>query len=85
MKTLETEKATQRFEDFMPKDGDADIFQKVNDLTSFVAENPQECLDGLGLQVLGAADHSVRLREPNQQDRDVIMLGSNSYLFSVKW
>ena len=80
MKTLETEKATQRFEDFMPKDGDADIFQKVNDLTSFVAENPQECLDGLGLQVLGAADHSVRLREPNQQDRDVIMLGSNSYL-----
>lgn len=80
MKTLEAEKATKQFEDFMSDNGDADIFQKVDDLTSFVTENPQECLQGLGLQVLGAADHSVRLREPNQEDRDVIMLGSNSYL-----
>ena len=80
MRTLEAEKATKQFEDFMSNDGDADIFQKVDALTSFVTENPQECLQGLGLQVLGAADHSVRLREANQHDRDVIMLGSNSYL-----
>ncbi len=80
MKTPEAEKAKKGFEDFMPKDGGDDIFKKINDLASFLTENHQDCLDGLGLQVLGAADHSVRLREPNQPDRDVIMLGSNSYL-----
>jgi 8-amino-7-oxononanoate synthase len=80
MKTLEAERATGRFEDFMPNDGDADILNKVNNFSDFVREYPQECLEGLGLQVLGPAANSVRLREPNQPDRDVIMLGSNSYL-----
>lgn len=80
MKTPEAEKSQKGFEHFMSKDGTDDIFQKVNDLASFLARNHLDCLDGLGLQMLGAADHSVRLREPNQPDRDVIMLGSNSYL-----
>lgn len=80
MKALEAESATGRFEDFMSNDGDSDIFKKVSNFSEFVREYPQECLEGLGLQVLGPAASRVGLREPNHPDRDVIMLGSNSYL-----
>lgn len=80
MPTRNAQNKTRRFEDFMSNDGDADIFAKVHDFDSFVTEHPQECLQGLGLQTLGPAAPKVRIREANHRDRDMIMLGSNSYL-----
>jgi len=68
------------FEDFLPKDGKADIFQKINELNTFLNEHPPAHIDGLGLQMLGPADRRVKIRESGSEDREVIMLGSNSYL-----
>lgn len=68
------------FEDFLPKDGRSDIFKKINDLDTFLTECPPAHIDGLGLQMLGPASHRVKIRESGIEDREVIMLGSNSYL-----
>lgn len=68
------------FEDFLPKDGKADIFEKINDLDTFLTECPPAHIYGLGLQMLGPASHMVKIRESDNEDRDVIMMGSNSYL-----
>lgn len=80
MTMTETETRTRRFEDFVPKDGTADILQKVLDLERFLKDNPQPYLEGLGLEVLGPAAHRVRIRDADHVERDVIMMGSNSYL-----
>jgi len=80
MKTLATEKAPKHFEDFISRDGRADIFRKVDELSVFLREQPPTCIEGLGLQMLGAAAPKARIREEDHPDRDVIMLGSNSYL-----
>lgn len=80
MHMLELNNEKRRFEDFLPKDGKADIFQKINDLNTFLNERPPAHIDGLGLQMLGPASHKVKIRESGKEDREVIMLGSNSYL-----
>jgi len=71
---------TKCFEDFMPKDGTVDILEKTVALARFLRESPQECLEGLGLQMLGPAAHRTTVRGPNERAHEVIMLGSNSYL-----
>lgn len=80
MSIVKAASEAKHFEDFMPTDGRVDIFQKINDLEAFLSQHPQGCLDGLGLQVLGPAGHKVKIRENGHEDRDMIMLGSNSYL-----
>ncbi len=70
----------RNFEDFLPEDGKTDIFSKVENMKSFLDEHPMKCLDGLGLHMLGAADHTVTIREQGCKDNETIMLGSNSYL-----
>jgi 8-amino-7-oxononanoate synthase len=80
MKTPETEANVRHFEDFIPRDGRADILQKVTDLDAYLRECPQEYLEGLGLQLLGPAAHVTRIRDHQERESDVIMLGSNSYL-----
>ena len=80
MHILELNNQIKNFEDFLPKDGKADIFQKINDLDTFLNEHRPAQIDGLGLQMLGPAKHKVKIREAGNDDREVIMLGSNSYL-----
>ncbi|MBP7275380.1 MAG: aminotransferase class I/II-fold pyridoxal phosphate-dependent enzyme [Kiritimatiellae bacterium] len=70
----------RHFEDFVPRDGGADILQKVRDLDAYLQQSPREYLDGLGLQMLGPAAHVARIRDHENREQDVIMLGSNSYL-----
>ena len=70
----------RHFEDFVPRDGGADILQKVHDLEGYLRQSPREYLEGLGLQLLGPAAPIARIRDPESREQDVIMLGSNSYL-----
>lgn len=70
----------RHFEDFMPRDGGADLFQKVNDLAAQLNIRAPECLDGLGLQIDSPVAPRVVLRERDGSAHEVIMLGSNSYL-----
>jgi 8-amino-7-oxononanoate synthase len=76
----ETIGGARHFEDFVPRDGHADILQKVDDLDAYLRESPPEYLEGIGLQVLGPAAHITRVRDRRRRERNMIMLGSNSYL-----
>lgn len=80
MNCLEFDNGKKHFEDFLPKDGGADIFQKLNDLDTFLKEQSPAYIDGLGLQMLGPAAHKAMIREAGEEDREIVMLGSNSYL-----
>ena len=68
------------FEDFLTEDGKGDIFQKINEFDRFLKRHSPAQVDGLGLQMLGPAGKKVKIREAGNEDREVIMLGSNSYL-----
>jgi len=68
------------FEDFMAGRQQADIFQKVADLSRFLDDHPQQWLDGLGFHLEGPAGARAGMRDNKNQQQDVIMLGSNSYL-----
>ncbi len=68
------------FEDFIPSGGNADIFQKMEELDAFLSADPPEFLEGLGLQMLGPAARVARVRDHRRREQDMIMLGSNSYL-----
>ncbi len=80
MKTLEDLEETKGFEDFATGGGKSDILEKTHDLKVFLDEHPQAWLEGLGLEMLGPASPQVRMREADSEEREVIMLGSNSYL-----
>lgn len=80
MKMMELAEKTKNFEDFLPKDGKSDIFQKAYEMNDFLNNNNMDCVEGLGLLMLGAVGHKTRIREAGKEDSDVIMLGSNSYL-----
>ncbi len=75
-----TEETDRNFEDFSHRGGDVDIMQKVDELDDFLNHHFPDYLDGLGLQVKGPAADQVAVRETDGTERDVIMLGSNSYL-----
>ncbi len=68
------------FEDFLPNNGEVDIFDKVYQVAEYLQHSHMPQLDGLGVQLLGAADSEVMIHKDGFADRDVIMLGSNSYL-----
>lgn len=80
MNTPDADDLARHFEDFVPKDGRADIFAKVRDLDALLQGNAPAFLDGLGLQILGPVAHQVGVRERNDETHEVIMMGSNSYL-----
>jgi glycine C-acetyltransferase len=85
LKTLDPETAAagakRHFEDFAPKDGHADLFRKVEDLSAMLADPDRAVLaEGLGLQLLGPVAPRVAVREKDGTDHEVVMLGSNSYL-----
>ncbi len=69
-----------RFEDFVPRDGRADLFDKVRDLDARLSAAPAAYLEGLGLLLCGPAAHACAVREHDGREHGVIMLGSNSYL-----
>ncbi len=68
------------FEDFVPNGGDSDVFTKVIALDSYVKMANPAYLDGLGMQIMGPASGRVVMKDHNGTERQVIMLGSNSYL-----
>lgn len=70
----------RHFEDFIPKDGTADIFGKVNELDAYLKTDVPGYLDGLGLQIMGPVARRVDVREHDGASHEVIMMGSNSYL-----
>ncbi len=78
--SIDSVKPVMHFEDFIPKNGDKDIFDKVTELDLYLRDSKDSYLDGLGLQVLGPADHEMEIIEKNNLRHKVIMLGSNSYL-----
>lgn len=73
-------KKEKHFEDFIAGGGKFDIFHKIDEIDAALWASPQACLDGLGVQLLGAAKHRVEVKEASGESHDVIMLGSNSYL-----
>ncbi|MHC4781015.1 MAG: aminotransferase class I/II-fold pyridoxal phosphate-dependent enzyme, partial [Planctomycetota bacterium] len=78
MKTLTAEKL--HFEDFVAKDGKADIFDKVSALNASLMDMCKSMVEGLGVTVLDAAKPRMTVREHDGHTHEVIMLGSNSYL-----
>lgn len=74
----------KQFEDFTSSNGTEDIFAKVKALSDALEKNPHDCLEGLGLNILGAADHITTIQDSNNNTHDVIMLGSNSFLTLTK-
>lgn len=68
------------FENFAGSGGKVDILQKARDLNAHLDAHPQPCLEGLGLEMLGPAESQVRIRDTDNEERNMIMLGSNSYL-----
>ena len=80
MNTLSTDQQSKHFEDFVPKDGKIDLFQKVRDMDAFLHGSLPGYLDGLGLQIMGPVSHQVAVREHDSTTHEVIMMGSNSYL-----
>lgn len=77
---MSTEKTDRNFEDFTHRGGGVDIMQKADELDDFLNHNSPDYLGGLGLQVKGPAADRVAVLEADGTERDVIMLGSNSYL-----
>jgi glycine C-acetyltransferase len=71
---------TKQFEDFVAGGGQADIFEKVHALNAALETDFAECVQGLGLEMLGPAAHRTVVKEADGESHDVIMLGSNSYL-----
>ncbi len=80
MSILKVVNRTKQFEDFISKNGTADIFQKIYELEAVLQEGTPKYLDGLGLQILTPAAPRVRIKEKDNHDHEVIMLASNSYL-----
>lgn len=74
------EGAERHFEDFVPRDGGADLFQKVADLDTYLKSSAPGFLEGLGLEMDGPITARVPIREQDGTVHEVIMLGSNSYL-----
>ena len=69
----------KHFEDFHQENTGGDLFDRAAALDTYLAESPEQMLEGLGLVSLDAAQPEMRLHD-GETDRRTIMLGSNSYL-----
>jgi len=74
----------KHFEDFTGTNGQEDIFNKIIALDDFLEKTPPECTHGLGINILGAADHLTEIQDDNGHHHNVVMLGSNSFLTLTK-
>ncbi|MDD3925964.1 MAG: aminotransferase class I/II-fold pyridoxal phosphate-dependent enzyme [bacterium] len=70
----------RHFEDFLPDNGRQDIFDKLEALDVHIRQSASAYVDGLSVQLLGAVANRTTVRDRNGESREVIMLGSNSYL-----
>jgi len=69
----------RRFEDFVAGAG-GDLFDKVHGMSDYVRDNPCEHARGLGLPLCSAPAPITPILDDDGSRRDVIMLGSNSFL-----
>ncbi len=76
----ETNEPSGQFENYLPTDGQADIFAKVDAVADYLDAHHSDYTEGLGIQMLGPIGPRTMVREPNGDAHEVIMLGSNSYL-----
>lgn len=67
------------FEEFAAGSG-GDIFDKVMRLEESFRHRPVKSVEGLCVKLLGAASPRVEVQEHSGDRREVLMLGSNSYL-----
>jgi 8-amino-7-oxononanoate synthase len=70
----------RHFEDFMAGSDGGELFQKVKRLNEFLRDDPPPCTDGLNLPLERAPGPITPIIDRDGTHRDVIMLGSNSYL-----
>ena len=68
------------FEDFMAGSRGGDLFEKVESLSDYLRVDAHPCTDGLGLPLRSAPGPTTPIVDDDGVNRDVIMLGSNSYL-----
>jgi glycine C-acetyltransferase len=68
------------FEDFLPDGGQRELFDKLRRLDLFLHEGAHGGAVGLGVLNLTGANPVSRLRDHDGAEREVLMLGSNSYL-----
>jgi len=80
MATMTAPEKTQHFEDFIAGRGGGELFDKVGRLSELIRLDPPPCTDGLGLPLTSAPNPNTTIIDDNGESRDVIMLGSNSYL-----
>lgn len=71
---------TWHFEDLMAGKVKGDLFRKIELLNRLLQEDPPHCADGLGLPLERAPGPITPIIDDDGTRRDVIMLGSNSYL-----
>ena len=77
----ETVPETRQFEDFAAgSEGRKDIFSKVGAMNAYVRDHPRGYMRGLGLPLYGPPAPRTPILDDDGARRDVIMLGSNSYL-----
>jgi glycine C-acetyltransferase len=70
----------KHFEDFAAGRGSGDLFAKTEALEAYLEGHPESYLEGLGPQLLGPPAPRVTMRLGDGPGREMIMLGSNSYL-----
>jgi glycine C-acetyltransferase len=71
---------TRHFEDFIAGEGGGELFDKVDRLDELFRLQPPACTAGLGLPLTSAPNPVTSIIDDDGERRDVIMLGSNSYL-----
>jgi 8-amino-7-oxononanoate synthase len=59
---------------------ETDLFAKAAGLNAHLKSNPPDYLDGLGMVMLEAVKPVTKVRCPNGEIKDMIMLGANSFL-----
>ncbi len=72
--------AAPRFEDFAPRGGGEDLFDKVHAVAEALADGGPSYVEGLGIELRGPVAHETLIAERDGEVHPVIMLGSNSYL-----
>ena len=69
-----------KFESYILTQKGEDLFDKTKRVDEVLRSDVLTGQEGLGMQSLTSAHPITRIKEPSGMERDVIMLGSNSYL-----
>ncbi len=76
---MESAAAKVSFESFLPGGG-GEIFAKIDGLATHLAAHPEPCLDALNHELLSATDRQTIVRDHGNRERQLVMMGSNSFL-----